>query len=133
MRQSGSSMIFFTLVSRGKGRKLHPATVLKLKVFSLNVSCSDSDGNRAQPHAVSYSPYGVNIPVNNRAFAVTYTLQQAPYVHNGWQTFETEGRIPRKGDHPLHRELGGVRPRSSHLRFHDVVDGHHRSERNYPE
>ena len=46
---------------------------------------------------VTVSPFGASIPVNNRGFDSTYTLPQGVYTHNGSQTFETQGRIPRKG------------------------------------
>ena len=92
----GSSKIYFKVTSQGKGRKAHPVMVLKLKVINWMVSCTDSQGNHAQPYAVSYSPFGVSIPVNKRQFDVSYTLT-APYGYSGSQTFETQGRIPRRG------------------------------------
>ena len=66
----GSSKIYFKVTSQGKGRKAHPVMVLKLKVINWMVSCTDSQGNQAQPYAVSYSPFGVSIPVNKRQFDV---------------------------------------------------------------
>jgi hypothetical protein len=101
------SVIGFKVVSAGKGRKLHPVTVLKLNMFWYTFApgnaapgpiplCRDPQGNRAEPFNVAYASFEMRIPVNKRAFAVSRT-NPAPYGYSGSETYEIRGRIPRKG------------------------------------
>ena len=91
-------MVFFRVVSAGKGAKLRPVTVLKFKTFNLNVSCTDAAGNPAEPHRVSFQILSSEtIPVSNRGFVYTYTSNRGHFGGPGFETFEIRGRIPRRG------------------------------------
>jgi hypothetical protein len=78
--------IAFKVDSRRKGGKLIPVAILKLKLFSVPVACSD--GSRLASTARGDS----TLPVRKRRFAFSYS-STGPYD----LTYEVSGRIPRKG------------------------------------
>jgi hypothetical protein len=94
----GSSLVYFRVVSAGKGKKAHPVAVLKFKAFYLGVTCTYADGSEAEPSRVIYRAYGQaqSIVVTKRQFALTDTFP-APYGYQGSESFQIRGRIPRKG------------------------------------
>ena len=90
--QEPGSSVYFKVVSKGKGRKLHPVMVLKFGYSYLDVTCTDASG--LEPTRVS-SLVGESTPVRGREFELTQAGTSG--LGNGTYTVETHGRIPRKG------------------------------------
>jgi hypothetical protein len=85
--QERGSGVFFKVVSAGKGRRLHPVTVLKFKYQFLVANCTMSDGEPTQLSSTAAS--GVpSIPVSKRQFVNSTTFDNLTYV--------IRGRIPRR-------------------------------------
>jgi hypothetical protein len=79
--------IAFKVDSRRKGGKLVPVAILKLKLFSIPVVCSN--GSRLHS-TVRGDP---TLPLRKRLFTFSLSSSGGPYV----LTYEVNGRVPRKG------------------------------------
>jgi hypothetical protein len=78
--------IAFKVDSRRKGGKLTPVAILKLKLFSVPVVCSD--GSRLSSTARG----DLTLPVRKRQFTFSYSSSGSYDL-----TYEVSGRVPRKG------------------------------------